>query len=135
MAELNYLNSVPLGGFNYDNCIRNTALETATNTTHKTSYTKTGTTICGLIFNVSVHATEDWPISQICFFRAELYSLPTPEPLLAQLWLTRTALSSTTWPPTFTPLVLAQPPTAITSLVSINLIKSQVQAGYLQKRS
>jgi len=135
MAELNYLNSVPLGGFNYDNCIRNKALETATNTTHKTSYTKTGTTICGVIFQVSIHATEDWPISQICFFRAELQSLPTPEPLLAPSWLTRTAPSSTTWPPTFTPPVLAQPLTAITSLVSINLVNSMVQAGCLQKRS
>jgi len=135
MAELNYLNSVPLGGFNYDNCIRNKALETSTNTTHKTSYTKTGTTICGVIFNVSVHAAADWLISQICFFRAELHSLLTPEPLPAPSWLTRTAPSSTTWPPTFTLLVLAQLPTAITSLVSINLVNSILQAGFLEKWS
>ena len=53
MAELNYLDQVPLGGFNYDNCIRNTALESQVNMKHKMSYTKTGTTICGAIFNVS----------------------------------------------------------------------------------
>ena len=54
MVELNYLEQVPLGGFNYDNCLRNTALESQTNMKHKTSYTKTGTTICGVIFNVSM---------------------------------------------------------------------------------
>ena len=46
---------MPLGGFNFDNCLRNTALEANTNSTHKTSYTKTGTTICGVVFNVSIH--------------------------------------------------------------------------------
>ena len=54
MVELNYLDQVPLGGFNYDNCLRNTALEAQTNVAHKTTYTKTGTTICGAIFNVSI---------------------------------------------------------------------------------
>lgn len=53
MVELNYLEQVPLGGFNFDNCIRNTALEAQTNMTHKSSFTKTGTTICGVVFNVS----------------------------------------------------------------------------------
>ena len=55
MVELNYLDQVPLGGFNYDNCLRNTALESQTSMNPKTSYTKTGTTICGVIFNVSIH--------------------------------------------------------------------------------
>ena len=54
MVELNYLDQVPLGGFNYDNCLRNTALESQTNMKAKSSYTKTGTTICGVIFNVSI---------------------------------------------------------------------------------
>ena len=53
MVELNYLDQVPLGGFNYDNCLRNTALESQTNMKAKSSYTKTGTTISGVIFNVS----------------------------------------------------------------------------------
>ena len=53
MVELNYLQQVPLGGFNYDNCIRNTALETASKSSHKSTFTKTGTTICGVVFNVS----------------------------------------------------------------------------------
>ena len=52
MVELNYLNQVPLGGFNYDNCLRNTAL-TSQAKAPKTSYTKTGTTICGVLFDVS----------------------------------------------------------------------------------
>jgi len=53
MAELNYLSQVPLGGFNFDQCLRNKALESSTNSTHKSTYTKTGTTICGALFNVS----------------------------------------------------------------------------------
>ena len=54
MVELNYLEQVPLGGFNYDNCIRNTALEANVKTKNQLSYTKTGTTICGVVFNVSI---------------------------------------------------------------------------------
>ena len=53
MVELNYLDQVPLGGFNYENCIRNTALAAQTNMANKASYTKTGTTICGAVFAVS----------------------------------------------------------------------------------
>ena len=53
MVELNYLDQVPLGGFNYENCIRNTALEAQTRMANKASYTKTGTTICGAVFAVS----------------------------------------------------------------------------------
>ena len=56
MVELNYLQQVPLGGFNYDNCIRNTALEANARSNHKTTYTKTGTTICGVVFDVSALA-------------------------------------------------------------------------------
>ena len=53
MVELNYLDQVPLGGFNYENCIRNTALAAQTNMANKMSFTKTGTTICGAVFAVS----------------------------------------------------------------------------------
>ena len=53
MVELNYLNSIPLGGFNYDNCLRNTALQAQTKMGAQQKFTKTGTTICGCIFDVS----------------------------------------------------------------------------------
>lgn len=49
--ELEYLKTLPLGGFNYDNCIRNTALtESGIASAPKTM--KTGTTICGALFKV-----------------------------------------------------------------------------------
>ena len=54
--ELGYLNTLPSGGFNFDNCIRNKALTecgSIGNTPVKTM--KTGTTICGIIFKV-----RDW---------------------------------------------------------------------------
>ena len=54
MVELNYLQTIPLGGFNYDNCLRNTALAAQTKAGAKNNYTKTGTTICGVVFDVSV---------------------------------------------------------------------------------
>lgn len=50
--ELDYLKTLPLGGFNYDNSIRNQALvESGIAQAPKTM--KTGTTICGIIFKVS----------------------------------------------------------------------------------
>ena len=53
--ELNYINTLPQGGFNYDNCLRNTALMNhAKNGAKAMSHMKTGTTICGLIFKVSI---------------------------------------------------------------------------------
>lgn len=50
---------MPLGGFNFDNCIRNTALEAQTNMKHKMSFTKTGTTICGVVFAGGVALAAD----------------------------------------------------------------------------
>ena len=47
------MNSLPLGGFNYDNCFRNKALEANLGEGKQLSYTKTGTTICGIVFKVS----------------------------------------------------------------------------------
>ena len=55
MVELNYLQTIPLGGFNYDNCIRNNALAAQTKVGAKMNYTKTGTTICGCVFDVSIY--------------------------------------------------------------------------------
>jgi hypothetical protein len=58
--ELNYINTLPLGGFNYDNAIRNKAMtESGVATEPKTM--KTGTTICGLVFKVTylhLHSNE-----------------------------------------------------------------------------
>jgi len=51
--ELNYMNNLPLGGFNYDNCLRNKALEANLKPDKKLKFTKTGTTICGCVFAVS----------------------------------------------------------------------------------
>ena len=51
--ELNYMNTLPLGGFNYDNCLRNKALEANLPADKQLKYTKTGTTICGVVFAVS----------------------------------------------------------------------------------
>jgi 20S proteasome subunit beta 2 len=51
--DLNYINTLPLGGFNYDNCLRNKALE-ANGGVNPPKTMKTGTTICGLIFKVSI---------------------------------------------------------------------------------
>ena len=50
--DLDYIKTLPLGGFNYDNCIRNKALETSGGVVPPKTM-KTGTTICGIIFKVS----------------------------------------------------------------------------------
>jgi hypothetical protein len=49
--ELDYLKTLPIGGFNYDNCIRNNAMEVS-GVVKPTKNMKTGTTICGAIFKV-----------------------------------------------------------------------------------
>lgn len=54
--ELQYIKALEstVGGFNYDNCLRNRALiESKTDNKSSLSYTKTGTTICGVVFKVS----------------------------------------------------------------------------------
>ena len=53
IMELNYMNNLPLGGFNYDNCFRNKALEANLKPEKQLKFTKTGTTICGVVFAVS----------------------------------------------------------------------------------
>lgn len=57
--ELDYLNALPLGGFNFDNAIRNKAMaESGILQVPKTM--KTGTTICGVLIKVrlSTHPLE-----------------------------------------------------------------------------
>ena len=50
--ELDYLKTLPTGGFNFDNCIRNRAMaDSGIAQAPKTM--KTGTTICGVLFKVS----------------------------------------------------------------------------------
>ena len=47
------MKSLPVGGFNYDNCLRNHALENAKpGEMAKDKFMKTGTTICGVVFKV-----------------------------------------------------------------------------------
>lgn len=58
--ELKYIDTLPKSGFNYDNCLRNNALlATNPNKAHQLSYTKTGTTICGVIFKDGVIVAAD----------------------------------------------------------------------------
>ena len=57
-----YVNDLPLGGFNYDNCIRNKALlanAKQVGGSGQLRHAKTGTTICGVIFAVSIPTL--WP--------------------------------------------------------------------------
>ena len=56
MDQVSYIATLPLGGFNYDNCIRNKALlanSKAKGGAGQLKTAKTGTTICGIIFAVS----------------------------------------------------------------------------------
>ncbi|CDW75801.1 proteasome subunit beta type [Stylonychia lemnae] len=56
--ELDYLKTLPLGGFNFDNCIRNRAMaESGILQAPKTM--KTGTTICGVLFKDGVVLAAD----------------------------------------------------------------------------
>lgn len=58
--DLSYINALKLGGFNYDNCIRNKALiESGGISADKIQYTKTGTTICGAVFKDGVVLAAD----------------------------------------------------------------------------
>jgi hypothetical protein len=50
--ELEYINALKLGGFNYDNCIRNKAIESGAGILPPRAM-KTGTTICGAIYKVN----------------------------------------------------------------------------------
>jgi len=54
-----YMNSLPVGGFNYDNCIRNNALTETAMSGGKLTHMKTGTTICGCIFKDGVILAAD----------------------------------------------------------------------------
>jgi hypothetical protein len=51
--ELSYIETLQqnIGGFNYDNCLRNTAMQ-AQSKMGAVKTMKTGTTICGILFKV-----------------------------------------------------------------------------------
>jgi hypothetical protein len=51
--ELNYLSTLPTGGFNFDMAIRNKALQESSAMSTPVKTMKTGTTICGVIYKVS----------------------------------------------------------------------------------
>ena len=63
--ELNYLSTLPQGGFNFDMCIRNKALAESASMSTPVKTMKTGTTICGVIFKVSFSQKKDLPGGRI----------------------------------------------------------------------
>ena len=116
--ELNYLKTLEKesGGFNYDNSIRNTALIASKPLENKSSlsYTKTGTTICGVVFKVSIHNFKS--IMLTIFFRMVSLSLLIQGLLEEPLSVTRTASKSIISPQIFTAVVLELPLIATTLL-------------------
>ena len=120
--ELNYIETLPLGGFNFDNCIRNTALA-AQNIVTPPKSMKTGTTICGVIWKVS-RINQILYINQLYYLILTLHNrmvfawLLILELLYVQSLVTRTARRSTILLPTFSAAELVQLQTAITLLVT-----------------
>ena len=57
MQSVAYVDSLPLGGFNYENCLRNKAMlanaKSSDGLANNLKHAKTGTTICGIVFKVS----------------------------------------------------------------------------------
>ena len=97
--ELQYIKALEgqVGGFNYDNCWRNKALmESKADDKSSLQYTKTGTTICGVVFKVSKH------FSNKLGYRMESALLPIPDQLVVPLWETKTASKFIIWLQTFT---------------------------------
>jgi hypothetical protein len=118
MSALSYIDSLPLGGFNYDNVIRNKAMLAAVankGASAQLKTAKTGTTICGIVFKVSLPKS----IANFCALRnrMELPSVPIPELLEAASLVTRTARRSITWLPTSDAVELELPLIATTSPV------------------
>lgn len=66
--ELGYISTLTtnLGGFNYDNCLRNTALLAQTKGENPIKHMKTGTTICGVLFNVSDQTCKLTKLGRSC---------------------------------------------------------------------
>jgi 20S proteasome subunit beta 2 len=62
MDQVSYVESLPLGGFNYDNCVRNKALMEHAKSkggAGEMKFTATGTTICGIVFKDGVALCAD----------------------------------------------------------------------------
>ncbi len=132
--ELDYIKTLPLGGFNYDNCIRNKAL-TESSMSVPPRAMKTGTTICGVIYKVrrsndehcisefSLRLKRYWlnktrNLTLLHLFRMVLFWLLILEPLVAPLLEIKTVRRFTTLLQTFSVAELVQLPTVIMSLVS-----------------
>jgi len=96
--ELGYMNALPLGGFNYDNCLRNQALEKLKGG-NDIKTLKTGTTICGLTFKVSTRQI----VEVISFgYRMESSLLLIRDQQAELLLVTNIVKNFTSWLPTFT---------------------------------
>lgn len=54
--ELDYVKTLPTGGFNFDLCIRNKALEESSTLGAGKGHMKTGTTIVGCVWKVSSYS-------------------------------------------------------------------------------
>lgn len=92
-----YIKQLPVGGFNYDNCIRNKALlESNALGENKLSHMKTGTTICGAIFNVSSYFVKVLSHFKLKY-RKVLSSPPIPELQVDQPSETRTVRRFIIW--------------------------------------
>jgi 20S proteasome subunit beta 2 len=104
--ELNYLDTLNRGGFDFDNCVRNNMLAQQGVISDKPPM-KTGTTIVGLVFEVI-----------LSLFRVECVWLPTPELQADQLLGTRTARKCIIWLLIFDVAELVQRLTAIMLQVS-----------------
>ena len=72
--EFKYMDALQMGGFNYDNCLRNKAMLAQSKTGTQVKTMKTGTTICGIIFKVSLipffhlsqlSSSERWALSHL----------------------------------------------------------------------
>jgi hypothetical protein len=88
MQSIDYVENLQLGGFNYENCIRNHAIASNLKAgKQQFKQASTGTTICGVIFKVRICINQK---------RMEFAWLLTRELLADPLWEIRTARRSTT---------------------------------------
>jgi hypothetical protein len=109
--ELQYIKALEgtVGGFNYDNCLRNKALiESKSENKSSLQYTKTGTTICGVVFKVS------YLLIIKLGYRMEYASQQIPDLLEELQSVTRTASRFIIWRQISTLAELVLPPIAIT---------------------
>ena len=108
--ELQYMKALEgqVGGFNYDNSLRNRALiESKAENKTSLQYTKTGTTICGVVFKVSLIPSTKLGY-RMAFVSLLILDLQAELPSV-----TKTASRFITWLQIFTRAELEPPLTAI----------------------